>query len=147
MSGLRFASGILIVAALACATEASAQSKKTVHSLLASKAVQTAKRAGHVIFQIKGCVQNVPYFVITHCKYVTMNNVNYSAAVLSEVPGYGLINLPVNVSAPQIPPGTSIVGYAATVNGPSVDCWGAPVPVTGAIVLAWAQTGKACPAQ
>lgn len=135
---------VLMLASFTFATQANAQ-QKTVNRLLATKPVQAAKQAGHSIFKIQGCVNNVPQFVITHCKYVTMNNVNYSAAVLSEVPAYVLalavFKVPIDLSAPQIPPGTAIVGIAGTLNGPSVDCAGAPVYVTGSIVLAWQKTG------
>lgn len=124
-----------------------AQAKmKSAAALMSSPAVQAAKGI-HPIVQLSGCVHQAQTgnpLSTAACKYITMNGVNYSAAVLSETPVAEFYKIP---SAQPIPPNTSVSAVAATLDGPSWNCLGAEVKVTGSVVLIWKPTGQTCPAK
>ena len=78
-----------------------AQAKmKSAAALMSSPAVQAAKGI-HPIVRLSGCVHQAQTgnpLSTAACKYITMNGVNYSAAVLSETPVAEFYKIPVGAT-------------------------------------------------
>ena len=138
---------IFATATLVLSSPAFAAGSKLANRLAASKEVQAAKATGNPVIQVSGCVTQLS--TNPFCKYVSMNGAYYSAAVLSEVPFVDLWKYGSLASAAPIPANTPIFGYAVRLyqGAPSLNCWGAPVTVSGDIVVKWIKTSQACPKQ
>jgi hypothetical protein len=146
-----FIFGLCAVTVQAFACQAYAKSAKTA-AVMATAAVQSAK-AFHPLVQLSGCVHQAQFsnpFGSGACKYITVNGTNYSAAVPSETPLTEipeLKSIPPNLMPTPISPNTYVNAAALTINGPSWNCLGAEVKVTGSVVIHYTQTSQACPAK
>jgi hypothetical protein len=121
-------------------------------AVMATPAVKSA-RALHPVVALAGCVQQAQFsnpFGSGACKYVTVKGVNFSVAVpsetpLSEIPE--LKSIPPNLMPQPISPNTVVSATALTIDGPSWNCLGAEVKVTGSVVVHYVTTAKTCPAK
>lgn len=134
----------LVLAGSAMTADAAAK-KKARAKAASTAASEQARTAGFQAIPVSGCVREVPVFLGT-CKFIKVGDVNYSAAVLSEVPfvSGALRGLP---SAQPILANTNIIGSIVTLGGPSIKCALAGIPggVRGSIVIQWTRAVGTCP--
>lgn len=119
-------------------------------AVMATPAVKSA-RALHPVVAL--AVQQAQFsnpFGSGACKYVTVKGVNFSVAVPSETPLTEipeLKNIPANLMPQPISPNSVVSATALTIDGPSWNCLGAEVKVTGSVVVHYVTTAKTCPAK
>ena len=142
--------GVCIALAQSVPDNAAAASRKAA-AVIATPQVRSAK-ATHPVVLLSGCVHQAQFsnpFGYGLCKYVTVKGTNFSVAVpsetpLSEIPE--LKSIPPNLMPQPIQPNTVVSATALTIDGPSWNCLGAEVKVTGAVVVHYITTSKTCPA-